>query len=179
MTPESSVTTPAKRGSRRRAWAILAFVAAYIGVQLFMIVQGHFTLSKHFGFWMFPESTYFTATLGRVTVDGREIKTDKGVWTVQTASGKVRYKWQSFVKMYKLDRLETRERSKGTFDDTVKYFQAALNYVAERIPEDKSTYQLVMKIRYQRAGGPKQTLVLHSKPRLAAPQNGGARDVSS
>ena len=151
----------------RKAWLIVAFCCVYLGFQLFMIVRGHFVESKHFAFWMFPESTFFRASLSRLLIDGREVKTRSGLWDVKTENGLVEYEWQSFVKCYRLDRLETRERSKGTFDDTVKYFQAALDYVAERIPEDKTTYQLILTIRFQRAGGPEEVMVLESKPRMA------------
>lgn len=163
-----AVKTPSPR---RRAWFVLGFCGLYVAVQLFMIVRGHFVPSKHFGFWMFPESTYFTASLSRVLANGEEVKTKKGSWSVETESGKVRYKWKSFVGSYRMDELEVRQRSKGTFEDTVKYFQAALNYVATRIPEDKATEHLVLTIHYRRAGGPKEILVLKSTPRLGRPRN--------
>jgi hypothetical protein len=143
-----------------------------------MIVRSHYTPSKHFGFWMFPESTYFRASLSRVLLDGQEIKTKKGSWAVTTKSGETQYKWKSFVQGYRMDELEVRVRSKGTFADTLKYFQAALHYVADRIPEDKSTYQLVLKIRYHRAGGPEETIVLESKPRLPAPNTGAGHGAT-
>ena len=160
-----------RQSLRRKAWFIVAFCSLYVALQVFMIVRGNFVASKHFGFWMFPESTYFTATLSRILADGQEVKTKKGSWTVETESGKVRYKWTSFVDTYRMDHLEERQRSKGTFDDTVRYFQAALHYVAERIPEDKATEQLVMRIQFRRAGGPKEIIELRSRPRL-----GGVRD---
>lgn len=159
----SPLTAPARR---RKALFVLAFCSFYVFLQLFLIVRGHFVSSKHFGFWMFPESTYFTATLSRVLADGREVKTKRGAWSVQGETGKVRYKWKDFVNGYRMDQLEVRQRSKGTFDDTLKYFQHALNYVAERTPEDKVTRQFVMRIEYRRAGGPKEILVLKSTPRL-------------
>ena len=165
---------PSIQTSRRKAWYIVAFCGVYVSVQLFLIVRGHFVSSKHFAFWMFPESTYFRATLTRVLIDGEEVKTKKGAWTVETDTGEMRYRWQSFVQGYKLDRLETRQRAKGTFDDTLKYYRAALNYVAGRIPEDKSTYQLILRIDYQRAGGPEESIVLESTPRL-----GGRRHATS
>ena len=167
-----SLTRPLSQSSRRKAWFILAFCGLYVSVQLFMIVRGHFVTSQHFAFWMFPESTYFRTSLCRVLMDGTEVKTAKGVWTVETKTGTKRYKWGSFVQGYKLDYLESRERAKGSFNDTLKYYQAALNYVAERIPEDKSTYQLILRIRYQRAGGPEEFIVLESTPRLGGRRHG-------
>jgi len=156
---------------RRQAWFILAFCGVYLAVQVGLIARGHFTASKHFAFWMFPESTYFIASLSRVLADGREVNTSRGSWAVRTESGKVEYHWSSFVHSYRMDRMDRWQRSKGIFDDTLKYFQAALDYVAERIPEDKFTDQLVLTIRYERAGGPQRVIVLESRPRL-----GGRRD---
>ncbi|HKQ40252.1 MAG TPA: hypothetical protein VJ063_19420 [Verrucomicrobiae bacterium] len=152
--------------SRGKAWLILLFCVAYLGLQVFLIVRAHFVSSKHFGFWMFPESTYFKATLTRVLADGREVATSTGAWAVRTQSGNVEYDWSNFVQSYRLDRLGTWERAKGTFDDTVKYFQAALDYVAERIPEDRATKHLVLRVDYERAGDVVKTLVLASKERL-------------
>jgi hypothetical protein len=71
MSPVPNTTPP----SRGRAGLILAFCALYLGLQIFMILRGHFATSKHFAFWMFPESTYFHATLTRVLNDGREVVT--------------------------------------------------------------------------------------------------------
>lgn len=163
------LTTPSPR---RKAWFVLGFTSLYIAAQLFLIVRGHFVPSKHFGFWMFPESTFFTATLSRVLENGEEVAAKKGAWSVETESGKVRYKWKTFVNGYRMDELETRFRSKGTFEDTVKYFQGALDYVAVRIPEDKATKHLVLTIQFRRAGGPKETVVLKSPPRLGGARNG-------
>jgi hypothetical protein len=157
----NSITTPS---SKRRAWLILGFCGLYLGIQLLLIVRGHFVPSKHFGFWMFPESTHFTATLSRVLPNGKEVKTKRGIWTVETKYGKVRYKWNTFVNGYRMDALDERQRCKGTFADTVKYYQAALNYVAARIPEDTETQQLIMRIQYRRAGEEKELLVLRSVP---------------
>ena len=164
---------PAGVAMRRRKVWVSSFCLLYITFQLFMIVRSHFTPSKHFGFWMFPESTYFRASLSRVLTDGQEVKARKGLWTVTTESGEVRYKWKAFVQGYRMDELDDKVRSKGTFADTLKYFQAALDYVADRIPEDKSTSQLVLRIRYYRAGGPEEVIILKSKPRLPGGTSSG------
>jgi len=152
--------------SKGRAWLILLFCAVYLGLQLFLIVRAHYLPSKHFAFWMFPESTYFKATLTRVLADGREVITSDGAWAVRTDYGNVDYYWGDFVQSYRLDVLGRWERSKGTFDDTLKYFQGALDYVADRIPEDRVTKHLVLTIDYERAGDVVKTLVLASKARL-------------
>ena len=137
-----------------------------------MVVRAYFVPSKHFAFWMFPESTYFKATLTRVLGDGREVITSDGAWAVRNGSERVEYDWQDFVQSYRLDSLGQWERCRGTFDDTVKYFQAALDYVADRIPEDHVTQRLVLSLDYERAGGAVKTLVLASKPRLGERPHG-------
>ena len=159
----STLTSP-----RCKASLVIGFCTFYLAIQVFLIARSHLVTSKHFGFWMFPETTYFRATLSRVLVDGREVRAKRGSWTVNSPIGKIPYSWQSFVTTYRLDQLETRVRSKGSFDDTLRYFQAALHHVADRIPADRSTSKLVMTIQYQRAGAPEETIVLESKPRSAA-----------
>ena len=150
----------------------MAFCAVYLGIQIFVIVRAHFVPSKHFAFWMFPESTYFNATLTRLLSDGREVSTSNGGWAVRSDDGKVEYYWQDYVREYKLDRLGSWQRSKGVFDDTLKYFQAALDYVADRIPEDKATDRLVLRIQYERAGRPVQEVILESHARLETTTHG-------
>lgn len=152
--------------SKGRAWLVLLFCGVYLGLQMFLIVRAHFGPSKHFAFWMFPESTYFKAGLSRVLADGREVITSDGAWAVRTAAGNVEYDWREFVQGYRLDRLGTWGRAKGSFDDTLKYFQAALDYVADHIPEDRVTKHLVLTIDYEPAGDIVKTLVLSSKARL-------------
>ena len=169
---QSMSSVPNTAGSSRtRAALVFTFCALYLFFQVCMIVRGYFVTSKHFAFWMFPESTYFQATLNRVLTDGREVITSDGAWGVRTGAGVVEYHWQDFVNGYKLDRLGVWERSKGTFDDTLKYFQAALDYVAERIHEDVVTHQLVLRIEYERAGELPRGIVLASRPR----SGGGGR----
>ena len=168
----SSVASSVGASRHVKAWLIILFCVIYVGFQVFMIVRAHFTPSKQFAFWMFPESTYFQATLTRLLADGREVITSDGAWAVRTGSGKVEYYWEDFIQGYRMDRLGTWQRSKGTFDDTLKYFQAALDYVAARIPKDKVTDRLVLTIEYERAGAAPEKIVLASKPRLGGTRNG-------
>jgi len=158
--------------SKGRAWLIVLFCAGYLGFQMFMVVRAYFVPCKHFAFWMFPESTYFKARLTRVLMDGREVITSDGAWAVRTPKGNVEYDWREFVQSYRLDNLGEWERSKGSFDDTLRYFQAALDYVGDRIPEDHITKHLLLTIDYERAGETVKTLVLASKPRSGGGQHG-------
>lgn len=139
----------------RRPGAILAFTSIYLALQVFMIARGHFVESKHFGFWMFPESTFMTLRLSRVLPRGQRLPVPGGEWVVARQNGElVTYRWHDFVRGYHIDFLDRRIRSKGTVSDTLRYAAAAVRYVAERIPEDRTTEALQLDVDYQRAGGP-------------------------
>lgn len=149
--------------------AIALFCIAYLALQVVVIVRGHFVPSKHFAFWMFPETTMFVARLVRVTTDGQAHHVPGGSWIVPRASGElVTYRWTDFVRGYRLDILDRKTRSKGTITDTLRYFQAAVENVARRTPEDRETAELVLKIQYQRAGGPVEEVELRSGKRPEA-----------
>jgi hypothetical protein len=149
-----------------RAFMILGGCTLYLLVQLTMIVRGHFVESKHFAFWMFPESTFFVALLTRETRGGREVHAKRGIWKAGTREAPVKYDWHEFVNDYRLNVLEMRARSKGTWADTSRYFQDALNYVAQRIPEDTVTQRLVLHLVYRQAGGEVEKITLKSEPRF-------------
>ena len=146
--------------------AILVFCAGYLGVQIFLIVGAHFRSDKRFGFWMFAESTRYTASLFRQTFDGRLLSTEAGVWTVRTLDGGYKtYAWGMFVQGFRLKRLEVNKRAKVGMAVTLKYLEHALDYVAGRIPYDRETERLVLVIDYRRAGGESIRTRLQSQPR--------------
>ena len=138
----------------RRPASILAFVGLYLAVQIFFIARGHFAASKHFGFWMFPESTFMKLHLVRVLPRGQRLPVPGGEWVVAREDGAlVTYRWRDFVRGYHMDFLDQVVRSKGTVSDTLRYAAAAVAYVAARIPEDRTTEALELEVDYRRAGG--------------------------
>ena len=152
--------------SKTVSYKVFVFCLLYLGLQLFLIIRGHFTPSKHFGFWMFPESTFFVAKLYRRLENGKEVLAPFGSWSVKDAEGKLkRYEWRDFVSGYEMEDLGVRTRSKGTFSDTSRYFEEALNFIAVRIPEDTETKQLVLKFKFDKAGLTRDILVLRSHER--------------
>ena len=149
-----------------RSYKIFAFCTAYLGLQLLLIIRGHLTPSKHFGFWMFPESTFFVAKLYRRLENGKEVLAPFGTWSVKNSAGQIkRYEWRDFVSGYEMEDLGVRTRSKGTFSDTSRYFEEALNFIADRIPEDTETKQLLLKLQFDKAGLTRDILVLRSRER--------------
>lgn len=151
----------------RRA-AVLAFSAVFFGGQAALIVASYVRGDRLFGYQMFAESTFFTAHLFRVTADGRREHLPSGTWAARDGEGKVhRYRWSAFVDDFRLDRLERRTRAKIGIEVTLKFFGAALDYVAERIPDDGETDRLELVVEYETAGGEKREVRLRSRARLS------------
>lgn len=149
--------------------AIAIFTLVYLALQIAVIVRGHFVPSKHFAFWMFPETTMFVARLIRITTDGQAHHVPGGTWIVPRRTGElVTYRWRDFVRGYRLDALDVKTRSKGTLTDTLRYFEAAVQRVARQTPEDRETVELVLSIDYQRAGEAPERIELRSGKRPEA-----------
>lgn len=150
-----------------RQFGILAFCAVYLSIQVFFIIRAHFDeVDRRFGFWMFAESSRFKAELYRQLKDGRLVKTANGRWSVRTADGaSVSYSWDRYVRDFRLFDLERLKRAKVGMGVTLKYLHGALHYVAARIPEDRETVKLVLKVQYRNAGGPWQYATLESNSR--------------
>ena len=146
-------------------WAVLAFCTLYIGLQLLFIVKAHFQSDKRFGFWMFAETTIFSAKLYRITADGKKIKTRNGRWRFAKGGTSGAYNWNSMVKDYRLYNLESRKRAKGSMSRTLLFLDATLDYVIDRIPDDPETRQLVLEVTYAKAGNDEQHVTLESKLR--------------
>ena len=159
-----------KSSSSKQALWILAFCVAYLAIQLFLIVRGHFVQDKRFAFWMFGESTYFYATLFRELPSGRRLKTRQGMWIASSESGRPKqYAWFQHVNEFRLDYLEKKTRAKTSISITLSYFQKALDYFADLV-DDTETSRFVLEISYSKAGGPKVKRTLYSKRRLLFPE---------
>ena len=148
-----------------RKKVILTFCFLYLAIQAAFIVKAHFSPDKRFGFWMFAETSEYTATLYRITKDGTKLKTKNGRWRVRTEGRRKTYSWDRFVRDYRLYNLESNKRAKGSMSRTLKFLDAALDFVADRIPDDQETRQLVLEITYSKAGNEPQKTVLESKVR--------------
>ena len=150
----------------QRRWLILSFTALYVMVQFYGITRAHFSSDKRFGFWMFAETTTFSAKLYRKTLGGKRVKTRNGRWSVQKDGNRVSYSWNSFVREYRLNNLEGEKRAKGSMSRTLKFLDASLDYVIDRIPADEETSQMILEVTYGKAGRKDTTVVLESKLRM-------------
>ena len=152
-----------------RRHAILAFVAVFFGAQLALVTASYFRGDRLGGYQMFAETTFFNARLYRVTHDGRRVLARGGQWTILSPTGTQKsYRWGAFVDDFRLDRLEDRTRAKIGIDVTLKFFQAALDHVARRIPEDRETLRLEMVVEYDTASGKHHEVTLKSLDRVEA-----------
>ena len=152
--------------SRLRSLVIIIFSATYLCFQLTMIVTAHTRDDKRLGFWMFAESSNFNAVLYRELENGQRVRVPHGVWTVQGRSGEpITYQWNRLVREFHLGYLEEWVHAKTGIHVTLKYFQNALNFVIDRIPEDRDTVQLHLSVRYSKAGATMEEVVLSSKRR--------------
>ena len=143
--------------------AVAGFVVLYLGIQLFFVLRSHTVTDKKFGFWMFPESTYFRASLARELANGSVVRTRNGAWHARKVDGsRAIFLWDDFVNYYRLGNLESRRRAKGNFQTTLGYFQHALNYVATHIPADSETKKLILTVYYTRSGNPLKVVTLES-----------------
>jgi len=149
-----------------RSWAILGFATLYLAFQLSMISIAHGRQDKRFGFWMFAESSNFQSVLIRELDSGERVRAPHGTWTVKGKGGaETTYRWGDFVRGFHLGDVETVVHAKTGMYVTLKYLGEALDYVIGRIPEDHETVQLHLVVRYSRAGGPVEEVVLSSRRR--------------
>lgn len=146
--------------------AITAFFAVFFGGQIALVSASHMRGDKLFGYQMFAETTYFHATLHRVTVDGSRVPAPHGAWTAKGRDGRRRqFRWQSQVRDFKLDVLERRQRAKISIATTLKFFRLALAHVAANLPDDAETVRLELDVRYWTADGQTHNVTLASPDR--------------
>lgn len=145
----------------------MVFCAVFFGAQLASIALSHARGDRRFSYQMFAENSYFHATLWRELADGTRVRTGAGSWTVIAADGRtVGYRWPTFVRDFNLAVLDRRVRARTGIGVTLAYLDHALDYVAERIPEDRETVRLVMVVRIEKAGGERREVELASRTRV-------------
>jgi hypothetical protein len=161
----------AKAFGRKRVVKIWLAVIVYFGVTMTLWTRAQTSTDKRYGWQMFSQSSRYHPELVRVLKDGSRVNTDNGRWTAYGPDGVVRseFDWDDHVKDFRLDKLGSWKRAKGSLERTLKFQGRALSYVADHIPEDAETVQLVMEVEYRKAGGPLQTIELLSKKRKLAP----------
>ena len=147
---------------------ILAFCVVLFGAQAAMIADAHLRHDRRFGWQMFPETTRFRASLWRELADGSRVAAPHGRWVLETPEGRRQFLWRDQVRDWRLDDLDRMRQAKVSLDATLLYARAALDHVADRIPEDRETVRLHLVVEWEKADGTRGTTELASKRRIHA-----------
>lgn len=120
---------------------------------------------------MFAESSDFKSVLFREMENGQRVRARGGEWEIRSRSGEiVRYSWSEMVQEFHLGYLEQVTHAKTGMAVTLKYMQHALDWVMQRIPDDRATRRLHLYVQYSKAGGPWEEVWLSSTPREPSKQ---------
>jgi hypothetical protein len=150
-------------------WRIL-FAAAWVVVQLALIVTAGRRYDSSFGFRMFPESSVMTLSLYREVEgpNGREkVHVSDGIWGAKNADGRVhRFSWYDRVPapFWVFDREMTASYGAGT---QLARLQLALDDVASHVPDDTETLRFDLDVSMKRNGREAVVHHLQSRERIA------------
>lgn len=145
----------------------IAFIVAFLALQLGLIVTADLRPDRVFGFRMFNESSSLKFELYRkVRRRGveRALKIVDGSWRARTPSGERRtFRWADRVRYGAL--LRTGEFVHATYglDAQVFRLQRALEDVAAHLEEDAETLALVAEVDTLKNGRPGEHLSLEAR----------------
>ena len=153
----------------------LAFAAAWIGLQIALILTAGRRADGAFGFRMFGESSTIRLSLyrevGGVGVgqagDARgRLHVDGGAWTARDAGGMPRrFSWYDRVKRPEMGVFEREISASYGAAAQLARLQLALDDVAAHIPDDAETTRLLLDVTVRRNGGEPYVVHLASAPR--------------
>ena len=146
----------------------VAFAAAWIAVQVGLVVSAGWRADGIFGFRMFPEASTLQIQLARVTSGGQR-SAPGGEWSARDQSGQLRhFAWRDRVRDPVLSSLDVRVFAAYGAATQVARLQRALDDVVDHIPEDEETLRLVAQVTVWRNGRDPVTTTLESHPRRKA-----------
>ncbi len=147
----------------------VAFAAAWIAVQVGLVVSAGGRADGLFGFRMFPEASTLQIQLARVTKSG-ERPAAGGEWSARDLSGQLRhFAWRDRVRDPVLSSLDVRVFASSGAATQLARLQRALDDVADHIPEDEETLRLVAHVTVWQNGRDPVTTTLESPLRGRAP----------
>jgi hypothetical protein len=143
-----------------------AFAAAWLAGQAVLIGTAAWRPDGAFGFRMFSESTTISIHLERELAGGVTVPIVDGAWVANDASGTLhRFAWTDRVADPVLRNLELTVHAAYGEAAQLARLQAALDDVAEHIPEDHETCALIAHVSATRNGHEPEEHVLRSAPR--------------
>jgi hypothetical protein len=151
-------------------WRIL-FAAAWIGLQLTLIVTAGHRYDNAFGFRMFPESSVMTLALYR-EVEGpngtrERVHVSDGIWGAKNVDGRVhRFSWYDRVPapFWVFDREMNASYGAST---QLARLQLALDDVATHVNDDAETLRFDLDVTMKRNGREPVVHHLQSRERIS------------
>lgn len=134
-------------------------VLAVVLLQLGFIARGYWADHKEFAFQMFPESSTWSATLFRVTADGKRVPIDRPWFG---------YRWEDMVTDRGLSYPQYRHHADAGLDNQLAFLRAALDWVAANTPRDHETRYLEARVRAWHNDDPPTVEVFRSRAREEA-----------
>jgi hypothetical protein len=145
--------------------ARVVFAACWIAGQGVLVASAGARTDHIFGFRMFPEASTIQIHLSR-QVNGRLVAAPGGEWSARDATGQLRhFSWRDRVRDPVLSSLDERVFASYGVDAQLARLQQALDDVADHVPEDAETQQLLADVVVRRNGHDPVSAVLVSHVR--------------
>lgn len=145
----------------------VAFAAAWIVLQLALVLTGSKRADAAFAFRMFPESSTISIALSRELADGSTVPVRDGRWVARGPDGAPHeIAWTRRVKDPVLSNLDVTIHAAYGADAQLSRLQAALDDVLSHADEDTETVGLVATVTVRKNGREPSSVVLASRRRF-------------
>jgi hypothetical protein len=153
---------PAKPG---RGAGRVVFAAAWIAMQVALVLTAGRRLDHSYGFRMFSEASTMEVRLARQVRAGW-VAAPRGEWSARDAQGQLRhFSWRDRVRDPGLASLDERVFASYGVDVQLAWLQRALDDVSDHVPEDGETLRLRADVTYWKNGREPRALTLESHTR--------------
>lgn len=165
----TDITSP---GSAR-AWARIAFSAAFVAVQATLVITAGTRPEAAFGFRMFSESSTISYSLSREVRSGADaqegvlLPVPDGEWSARDSEGVLRHvSWRDRVKRPELSAFDVTFHASYSARAQLARLTAALEDVAAHTPDDRETVRLLLTVTIRHNGREPEVIHLASARRL-------------
>jgi hypothetical protein len=134
-------------------------VMSVVVLQLGLVVHGYSSDHREFAFQMFPEASTWSASVVRVTADGRRVPIERP-W-----SG---YSWDALVGDRGLQGPSIPHHADAGLASQLAFLRAALDWVAANTPRDHQTRYLQATVTSWHNADPPKVRVFRSQDREGA-----------
>ncbi len=156
-----------------RAWARIAFSAAFVMVQATLVITAGGRPEAAFGFRMFSESSTISYSLSREVRSGPGaddvvvVPVPDGEWSAKDSQGVLRHvSWRDRVKRPELGAFDATFHASYSARAQLSRLTAALDDVAAHTPDDRETVRLLLDVTIRHNGREPEVIHLQSARRL-------------